>query len=97
MYRIALLAVAFAAFPALAQQPSACVKRSDMLKHLSMNFNESPVAMGLTSGGKVVEVVASESGSWTIIVTLPDGNSCGVASGMSWEKVGPTPIKGPKA
>ena len=97
MFRVVLIAVAFAAFPALAQQPSACVKRSDMLNHLSTNFDESPVAMGLTSSGKVIEVVASESGTWTIIVTLPDGISCGVASGMSWEKVGPTPIKGPKA
>ena len=97
MYRVVLLAVAFAAFPALAQEPSACGKRSDLLEKLSTNFDESPVAMGLTSGGKVIEVVASESGSWTIIVTLPDGVSCGVAAGMSWEKVGPTSIKGPKA
>ena len=97
MFRVALLVTALAAFPAMAQEQSACVKRSDFLKHLSANYDEAPIAMGLTSTGRVLEVVVSETGSWTIIVTLPSGISCGVASGVSWESLGSKPTKGPKA
>ena len=44
--------------------------------------------MGLASSGGVVEVVASEDGtSWSIIVTLPGGVTCLVASGEDWETI----------
>ncbi len=87
MFRVALAVALLAAFPALAQEAPKCVKRSDLLNHLATNFKESPVAMGLTTGGKVLEVVVAADGSWTIIVTTTSGISCGVASGKGWEKV----------
>ncbi len=96
MFRVAMVAAMFAAFPAMAQKASSCVDRSDFLKHLSSNYSEAPIAMGLTASGKVLEVVASKSGTWTIIVTLPSGLTCGVAAGESWEKLGPLGGKGPK-
>ncbi len=43
------------------------------------------VAMGLVSNGSINEVLASKDGSWTIIVTRPDGMSCVVAAGEAWE------------
>ena len=67
------------------QQQPPCADRSDFLNHLSANYKEAPVAMGLTDRGGLLEVVASKGGSWTIIVTMPNGMSCGVASGMNWE------------
>ncbi len=96
MFRVALFAATLAAFPAMAQE-APCVKRSLFLNHLSSNYQEAPIAMGLTSSGTVLEVVVSKSGTWTIIVTLPNGVTCGVASGESWEKLGPLAAKGPKA
>ena len=100
MFRVIVFVFAtlIAASPALAEENSACVERSEFLKHLSSNYDEAPVAMGLTSTGRVLEVVVSEAGSWTIIVTLPSGVSCGVASGESWEGVFPQLVDGgPKA
>ena len=97
MFRVVCAVAMLAAFPALAQESTKCVKRSDLLDHLSSNFKESPVAMGLTTGGKVLEVVVSANGSWTIIVTTPSGISCGVASGKSWEKVPSSETKEPNA
>lgn len=41
--------------------------------------------MGLTANGGLLEVITSKTGSWTIIVTKPNGMSCGIVSGMSWE------------
>ena len=97
MFRVALALAALAAFPALAQEPAQCVKRSELLDRLSANFDESPVAMGLTTTGKVLEIVVSEGGSWTIIVTTPGGISCGVVSGESWQSLSPSGEEDPEA
>ncbi len=97
MLRVALAVAALAAFPALAQETPTCVKRSDLLNHLATNFDESPVAMGLTTSGKVLEVVVSAGGSWTIIVTTTSGISCGIASGESWKDMSPEGEEEPKA
>lgn len=101
MHRSHLAGLALAALlmlvpAAAAQEESApCVKRSDFLHHLSSNYKESPVAMGVTASGRVLEVVASPSGSWTIIVTMPNGISCGIASGEAWERLtAPVPEEG---
>jgi hypothetical protein len=64
-----------------------CSARSNFLKHLGASHAEAPSAMGLTSSGKVVEILTSEKGTWTIIVTNPDGVSCVVAAGDAWENV----------
>ncbi len=103
MTRIAFFATALigaiaVATPALAQQQAApCVKRSDFLKHLATNYDEAPVAMGVTASGRVLEVVVSERGTWTIIVTMPNGVACGIASGDNWETVLAPVAKGPGA
>ena len=101
MYRFGLLfswiVMALWSLPTLAQQQPPCVNRADFLKHLHANYKESPVAMGLTAGGGLLEVIVSETGSWTIIVTAPNGTSCGVATGESWESVADVLAVGPGA
>ncbi len=91
----AVVLVRLAVAPALAQDAGPCVERSDFLDHLSLRYGEAPVAMGVTASGGVLEVVASETGSWTIIVTWPSGVSCGLASGESWETFVPRPPEEP--
>jgi hypothetical protein len=57
---------------------------------LSKNYQEEPVAMGLASSGGVVEVLTNDKGSsWSIIVTMPSGKTCLVASGEGWEALQP--------
>ena len=102
MYRLSLLFTSAVAMllsvPVQAQQQQRpCAKRADCLNHRSDNYKEAPVAMGLTANGGLLEVVASEDGSWTIIVTMPNGMSCGVASGMSWETTAEMKISDPDA
>jgi hypothetical protein len=53
--------------------------------------------MGLSTSGKVLEIVVSAGGSWTIIVTTPSGIWGGIASGESWEDMSPTGEEEPKA
>ena len=81
--------------PAFAQQARpVCSDRAKFLNALSYIHSESPVAMGLVTNGSVVEVLASKTGSWTILVTWSDGRSCVVAVGEGWEALkttaGPT-------
>lgn len=82
---LATLAAMMVASTATAQ--TMCSKRSKFLDSLAQGYAESPVAMGLVSNGSVLEVLTSEKGTWTIIVTLPNGMSCVVASGEAWEEV----------
>jgi len=70
-----------------------CSKRSEVLSNLSDRYHERPIAMGLATNGGVLEVLTSGTGqSWTIIVTMPDGVSCMVAAGQSWENL-PAPLR----
>ncbi len=79
-----LLMLAACATPAAAQ-PTLCNDRADVLAHLANKYSEAPVAIGVTNGGGLVEVLATGDGStWTIIVTLPNGTSCLVAAGEGW-------------
>ncbi len=66
----------------------ACTTRAEVLSHLSKKYQEAPVAMGLANNGGVIEVLTSRAGgSWTIIITMPNGHSCMVAAGDSWQKL----------
>jgi hypothetical protein len=69
--------------PASAQQ--VCLDRSEMTALLGDRYAENPVARGLTSNGRMVEIYASGDGAtWTMIVTTVQGHSCVVASGEAW-------------
>ena len=70
----------------LAQQVP-CGEREQILSKLGKDYAEQPVSVGLSSNGTLVEVLASKSGSWTMIYTKPDGASCVIATGQSWEDV----------
>jgi len=75
-----------------AETQTVCGERSTFLDHLARNHGEAPVATGLVSNGSVLEVLASEKGTWTILVTRPDGLTCVVATGEAWSPfVAPIP------
>lgn len=64
-----------------------CKERSEVLAQLSTGYKEAPTAMGLASNGALIEVLtSSEDGrTWTIIITQPNGVSCVMATGESWQ------------
>lgn len=91
-YLTAFLAAAFVAVPAASDAladgsgSAPCGKRDDLLSHLSQKYSEKPVAMGLATNGSVVEVLSSkDSGSFTIVYTMPNGMTCLMAAGSNWE------------
>lgn len=87
LFALPLLA-SIAVAPAAAEESMACGKRDEMLGHLAGKYQEEPVAMGLSTNGSVVEVLASNAGnSFTIIYTTADGLTCMMAAGSNWETV----------
>ena len=62
-----------------------CGEREQVVKELSQQFKESPMAVGQVDGNAVVEIFVSEQGSWTILATGTDGTSCIVSAGEGFE------------
>ncbi len=69
--------------PASAQ--TACGVRQTVADKLKQTYDEQPSAIGLAHNGTVVEVFSSPTGTWTIVLTRPDGVSCLVATGENWQ------------
>lgn len=70
------------------QEGSNCGQRTTVLDYLSARYSEKPVAMGVAANGGLIEVLTSIEGTtFTIIVTMPEGETCMVAAGESWESL----------
>jgi len=80
----ALVIASFLIAPtALAQ--SVCSSHKTVTDNLRKAYAETPVSMGVTVGGAVVEVYASSEGTWTLMITQPNGVTCLIAAGKDWE------------
>jgi len=72
------------------QQLAACASRQELVRLLRDNFGEYPIARGLANSGVVAEVFSSPQGTWTLVATAPNGVSCMIGAGESWNT---TPIR----
>lgn len=81
---------------ASAQSQRNCGPRDAVVKKLAEGYGETRQSVGIGSNNAMVEVFASdETGSWTILFTMPSGLSCLVASGQSYEQLAENlPAKG---
>jgi|SRR5690625_3303287 len=77
----------------------ACAERGEMVERLKEGFGEAQTGLGLVNAAQVLEVWSSdETGTWTILMTDIDGQSCLVAAGESWKNVpASTAVKGKPA
>lgn len=103
MPRVAVAAVALSGLllspiSGHADQPASCFKRPDLVKYLSSNFKEAPIAIGVTDAGMLLEVFTTKTGeTWTVAVTTPNGLTCLMATGQDWQIVPRTVEFGPPA
>lgn len=73
-----------AALPAAAQ-PAFCGARDEIVRVLRDRYGEVRRGAGLRDVNALFEVFASTAtGSWTLLVTRPDGQSCAIAAGEGW-------------
>ena len=73
---------------ASAQQNRNCAPREAGVERLATTYGESRQSVGLGEQGVMIETFASsDTGTWTITLTTPNGQTCLVASGQSWEQL----------
>ena len=74
-----------------------CGNRKIIQERLADKYSEAPVIRALSGAGNLVEMLASPSGSWTMIVTRPGGQTCIVSTGDMWQPLGPAAASQPQA
>ena len=77
------LAVFLLSGPAAAQKT--CGKHEDIVKRLESQYQETRKDVGMNFNGILIEIFASEKGTFSIVFTRPNGLSCLVAAGTNWE------------
>ena len=70
-----------------ANAQAVCGERAKFIETLAKQHQEQPTSIGMTSNGQIIEVLTSAKGSWSIIITSPQGKTCLVATGEAWETV----------
>lgn len=72
----------------IARGETQCDQRDRVVAFLAERYGETRRSIGLAGDGAVMELfAAADTGSWTITVTLPDGQMCLVAAGSAYEAV----------
>ena len=66
--------------------PAACGEHGALVKKLASDYSESRKSVGLSGTGDVVELFASEAGTWSVLLTNVSGVTCLIMSGENWEE-----------
>lgn len=62
-----------------------CGDRAVIIERLAERYGEARVLSGLTQTNGVLEFFGNaESGSWTVLITMPNGMTCLVAAGEAF-------------
>lgn len=78
--------VAEHSLPAAAQSPQmVCGERVEIVNALEAGHQEKRTAGGLSGNGGLVELFTGNSGTWTLLLTLPGGPTCLLGAGEAWE------------
>lgn len=85
MLRILLIAMAILLIPVKSAEANKhCNTKEIVASHLLKNFQEVPVSIALSYVKNLVQIFASKTGTWTLVVTTPQGISCITGSGENW-------------
>lgn len=80
------LGLALATPGADAQTRNACADRTQVIERLAERYGETLQSLGMHQNNGLVEIYASDStGTWTILLSKPDGTACLIAAGQMWE------------
>lgn len=61
-----------------------CDVRASVVKSLTEKFEESTKVTGI-AGKNFMEIYSSKAGTWTFVITTPEGVSCIIAAGTGYE------------
>lgn len=74
----------FVLVPFAAAAEPICGDHAKLVAHLGDSYKEFPKGMGLVTNGPMMELLVGENGSWTMLVTLPGGETCVFLVGEGW-------------
>lgn len=82
---------------AASAENTSCGEREMIVERLASKYGETRQSAGLNQNNGMVEVFASEeTGTWTILVTMPTGVSCLMAAGRDWQDMLETTTGAPR-
>ena len=61
-----------------------CGNHKDVVAFLGKKYKETRIGMGLINAGQMMELYISAEGTWTMLITRPDGLSCFGPVGKNW-------------
>ena len=64
-----------------------CSSHDKFATFLSDTYKESPRAIGLVANKRMMQVFVSQKGTWSILMTAPNGKACLLAAGDNWEGI----------
>ena len=67
-----------------AASQSLCAPRDDLVKRLWNRWQEAQVSLAMINDGRLLEIFASKKGSWTAVISDPNGHSCVASAGQEW-------------
>ena len=90
MRRVVAVAALYAllSYSGLAQAQPVCGPRAEIVKALAEQYQERAAGRGSAIGREgivVFELYVSATGSWTLLMSRPDGVSCIFVAGGNWE------------
>jgi len=84
-FKVLVAAAVLTSLAGSATAQTACGDRDKIVGQLQAKYQESHRASGLETDTKMVEIWTSEaSGTWTILVTQANGQTCVAAAGKNW-------------
>ncbi len=87
-----LIATAILLSAAVARGQERCMSHDEAVDWLQTRFGERVIGRGLTDGGRVMfEIFTGPKGTWTLLVSTPEGPSCMIADGFAWQQLAPSP------
>lgn len=73
---------------AMAQTVLVCWPREMVVSRFADRDGKALQSRGISENGELIEIFASpDTGTWTIAVTFPDGQTCPILSGQSFETI----------
>ena len=72
----------------LSAQGIPCAPREHLLRIIIDQLGETRQAAGTLGRGAQMALFASEGGSWSMVLFLPDGRACLLANGTGFEATG---------
>lgn len=62
-----------------------CGDTKELLKVLSEKYGEAPIGIGINTQGEMTTLFVSKAGTYTFVVSSPNGQSCVASGGTDWE------------